>query len=53
MPKTVYQELFAELLKGDLSSTFRKAGFKRKGNNFFRECPGAWQVINPNFATFA
>jgi|GEM_PF-1019545 hypothetical protein len=46
MPKTVYQELFAELLKGDLSSTFRKAGFKRKGNNFFRECPGAWQVIN-------
>jgi hypothetical protein len=46
MPRTIYQDRFANLLKGELSSTFKKAGFQRKGNNFFRECPDVWQVVN-------
>lgn len=46
MPRTIYRERFANLLKGELSATFRKEGFKRKGQNFFREYPYAWQVVN-------
>ncbi len=46
MPRTIYRERFAHLLSGELRSTFRNAGFRRSGNNFYRECPDAWQVIN-------